>query len=257
MTCPVPGAGLCLGGRVVPESGWIIRDGRAWWSPDDANGSARPRPAGVDVNLLVGHWTAGEAGVRRADDDGPFIYGVMRNRPSNDAARAAAGGKLKVSVHFVIGVDGTTWQTADPLTTVAVHVGMGAINTRSVGVEIVNPGTGPMHPERPRERIEHRMLPTPKLPRGRRVRQLAYYPAQIDAWCRLGELLADHLPIPRRVPACADGTDFEIDRFTRPEAARWKGAMEHYHVPTTTKVDAGTQLIRALRYQAGWDLVAP
>lgn len=251
----MPQTGLLLAGRVVPETGWIVRDGRAWWGPDDH--ATKRRPIGQPVNLLVGHWTAGEAGSRRADDDGPFIYGVMRNRPSSVPALAAQGVKMKVSIHFVIGVDGTVWQTADPLTTVAIHVGMGSINARSVGVEVVNPGTGPMLPERPRDRIAHRMLPTGKLPKGRLVRQLAFYPAQVDAWCRLAELLADHLPIPRQVPARADGSDLEVDRFTKPEAARWTGAMEHYHVPTTTKVDAGTQLIRALRYQAGWDLVVP
>lgn len=249
----VPMSGLLLGGKVVPGGEWITRDGRAWWKAGDYG--TKRRTIGQPIDLVVGHWTAGEAGVRYMDDDGPFIVEVMRNRPSNDPVLAAQGVKLKVSIHFVIGADGTTWQTADPLTTTAIHVGMGAVNDRSIGIEIVSPGTGPMHPARPRPTVRHRMLPTPKYPSGRLVPMRAYYPSQIDAWVRLVELLCSRLPIPRQVPRGADG-GLEIDRFTKPEQRRWKGIQEHYHLPTTNKRDAGTQLIGALR-DRGWSVVTP
>lgn len=243
--------GLRIGSTVVPGTEWIIRDDRAWWNLGDyATRQRAQRPT-----ILCGHWTAGTAGAKTPDDDGPVVYNVMKNRPSRVLPPPA---KMQVSIHFVIGADGKCWQTMDPLTTVALHVGMGSLNSRSVGVEVVNPGTALTlrSSERvPRDVITHRMLPTAKLPNGRKVRQLAFYPAQIAAWVRLANLLSDHLPIPRRVPSGADG-DLEIDRFTRKEAARWAGAMEHYHVTTSTKLDAGTQLLRALMAD-GWATSIP
>ena len=242
------GFGLRIGSTIVPGTEWVIRDDRAWWNLGDY----ATRQRALHPEILCGHWTAGEAGSRTADDDGPFVYRVMKNRPSIKLPPPA---KLQVSIHFVIGADGRVWQTMDPLTCVAIHVGDGSVNSRSVGVEVVNPGTGPMVAQRPRDRVSHRMLPTAKLPRGRLVRQLAFYPAQIAAWIRLADTLAAHLPIPRQVPRGADG-GLEIDRFTRAEMKRWRGAMEHFHVPSTMKVDAGTQLIRALE-DHGWPAVTP
>lgn len=242
--------GLMLGGLVVPGTDWIIRDSAAWWNPTDYG--AKPRAKDTEINVLTGHWTAGEAGARRADDDGPFIVRVMRNRPSKAFPPPA---KMKVSIHFVIGADGTVWQTMDPLTTVAIHVGDGRINARSIGVEVVNPGTGPMVPQRPRKTVKHRMFPTLKQPQGRVVAQRAFYPTQINAWVDLAETLALHVSIPRQVPRGAQG-GLELERFTDAEAKRWKGAMEHFHVPSTEKRDAGTQLIRALM-DGGWPTVTP
>lgn len=242
--------GLMLGGLVVPGTDWIIRDSSAWWKPSDYG--AKHRDPSTEINVLTGHWTAGEAGARRADDDGPFIVRVMRNRPSNVYPPPA---KMKVSITFVIGADGTVWQTMDPLTTVAIHVGDSRINARSVGVEVVNPGTGPMVAQRPRATVKLRMFPSLKQPQGRIVKQRAFYPTQIASWVDLCETLTEHLPIPRQVPRAAGG-GLEIERFTTPESRRWNGAMEHYHVPSTTKVDAGTQLMRAL-IDAGWPTVTP
>lgn len=255
---------LVLDGKEVPGTDWV-RDGRAiklrlpppsaydpppiphdrcWWEPNEHG--AKPRMELPTV--LVGHWTAGEAGTATADDDGPVVVSVMKRRPGiRDLTR-----RLRVSVHFVIGFDGTVWQTADPVTTSAIHVGDGKMNSRSVGVEVVNKGGPPNLPGRSRPVIKLPLL-------GRERRMLAFAIEQIRSWVLLAETLADHLPIPRQVPVDAAGLGVRTTRLTLTESRAWKGALEHYHVPLppparASKWDAGGQLVRTL-VSAGWDLV--
>lgn len=245
--------GLVLGGLVVPDTDWIIRDPAAWWHPNDPDRCARPRGE-HQVEILCAHWTAGEAGSRRADDDGPFVYRVMRNRPS----MKVPGQKLRVSIHFVIGASGDVWQTADPMTTVAMHVGTTDINSRSIGVEIVNKGAAPALRERPRKILRHIVA-------GVKTRQLAFYDAQLRAYVDLAELLVEHIAtLPRQIPSERTLAPFSdtitrrplTKRFTRPQSRRWRGAMEHYLDHATHKLDAGTQTLRALA-DAGWAQVDP
>lgn len=240
--------GMILGGLVVPETDRVIRDSDAWWKLGDWG--CKPRGA-VVPDLHIGHWTAGEAGTRHTDDDGPWIVRVMRNRPS----KKIPGAKMQVSIDFVIGAGGDIWQTADPLVTACIGVGEPRVNRRAIQTEIVNVGTDPVILPRRRPTVMRRMLPTPKLPRGRKVFQRAYYPEQLEAWVWLCEVLHQHVGIPRNVPAGAGG-GLEIDRFTREEMRRYRGAMEHFHVPSTMKLDGGTQLIGALLTR-GWPTVAP
>lgn len=246
-----PERGLVIAGEVVPATEWIRRDPAHWWS----SGRGTRRRAET-VDLLVGHWTAGEAGTRdhdgdgpltAYDDDGPRVVRVMRGRKNG-----RTGAPLNVGIHFVIGACDPAsdfapiWQTADPGLTATVHLGSGWINARSIGVEVVSAGLpGPADVRRrPRARV-------PLL--GREVEVLRFYRGQIATWVALAELLAAldgerGIRIPRVVPA------FGADRrFTAEELRGYAGAMEHLHAPGTRKIDAGGTLIAALA-AAGWAL---
>lgn len=244
-----PERGLVVAGVLVPGTDWVRRDPAYWWT----SGRGTRRRAET-VDLLVGHWTAGEAGaydpdgptgpLTEYDDDGPRVVRVMRSRKRSD------GSPLNVGIHFVIGACDPAesyapiWQTADPGLTATVHVGKGEINARSIGVEVISaglPGRADVR-SRPRQRVSIR---------GREVEALAFYRGQMRTWVALAEALARldgtaGIHIPRRVP------DFGADRRLKmPELRSYAGAMEHLHMPGTTKIDAGGMLIGALR-DAGW-----
>lgn len=246
-----PERGLVLDGTVLPGTDWIRRDPAHWWQPGERGTRARAET----LDLLVGHWTAGEAGTRDRDgdgpltsydDDGPRVVRVMRSRIS-----PRTGGPMNIGIHFVIGACSPdaewapVWQTADPGLTAVTHVGMGSVNRRSIGVEVVSAGLpGP---------LDLRRRPVTRQPILGRMRDvLRFYEGQLRTWVALAEELASMdgyfgINIPRRIPA-----QLAARRFTRPEQARYSGAMEHLHVPNTKKIDAGGMLVEALA-DAGWE----
>jgi hypothetical protein len=237
--------GLVIAGEIVPGTDWILRD-RAHFFPAGQRGT---RERAEVIAASVGHWTGGEAGAKRFDDDGPFVVNVMRNRRRPD------GSLLNVGITFVIAAcDENTlyadvWQTLDPGVCSAVHIGKGWLNARTIGTEVVSAGMP--------GRADARRRPRMKVPLVGRVREvLKFYPGQLRSWVRLNELLHGlngraGISIPRRVPAFGASR-----RFSMAEARRWAGAMEHLHAPGTTKMDAGGMLVDALA-DAGWARVNP
>jgi len=175
--------------------------------------------------LGVGHWTGGEAGITSATDDGKRVYDVLVARD--------------LSVHFTIGYDGTVWQYADPAKVVCLHAG--AVNEFSWGCEVVNRGLPPDQ-GRNREEVSHRV-------HGRMIRQLAFTQAQLDAWLWLCDAVQGALGLPRAVPTTPSGP--VSDRIPDAKLRAFRGVVEHY-AASSTKVDAGTQLVRHL-LSAGYD----
>jgi hypothetical protein len=186
----------------------------------------------------------------------------MRNRVSR-----RTGKPLNVGVHFVVGACdpeaefAPTWQLADPGLVATTHLGLGWLNARSVGVEVVSAGVpGPANSRGRREIL------TPLFGRSRRF--LEFFPGQLRSWVRLADALAaGSLPggiqIPRRVPRDVDGMlpgapprVMTARRFSEDEARLWSGAAEHYLTPGTKKIDAAGLLIGALA-DAGWRIEVP
>lgn len=244
--------GILIKGDVLSGTQWCRREPNAWWDADEFG----TRPRGDRVDLLCGHWTAGEAGTRSDDDDGPRVVNVMKKRMS----RRRPGKRLQVSVQFVIGADADpdadfaeVWQTMDLGLTAATHVGQGVVNRRSIGVEVVNAGIPG------RTDVRHRPQTVVRWVGGRRQTVLEFQPAQLRSWVRLANALsAGCLPsgiaIPRQIPA--EGGEPLPGRFTQREMRRWAGAMEHLHMPKTRKIDAATMLIGALM-DDGWLALEP
>lgn len=224
--------GLIYGGAVLPGTEWCTRDTGAMWRLGERGTRTRD---GLP-HLLCGHWTAGPT--RDGPSAGRSVYRAMRARQRPD------GSPLDVGIHLVIGWDGLVHQLAD-LAIATVHVGSAGVNRRSIGVECCWPGTvaqaerlgvsGPSSRPRVAGRLAHVLLPSPEM---------------LAAWVRLAETLATHLPVPRQVPLDRDGAILR-DRMTPRALAAWSGAIEHLHVPGTTKIDAAGYLVGALR-DAGW-----
>jgi len=250
--------GILCAGQVLAGTDWCRRDPDAWWDPEvDADRyQLRVRDMQDEpVDLLVGHWTAGEAGLRSYDDDGARLVEMMKRRPS----RKRPGERLRVSIQFVVGACSPiadfapVWQTMEIGTKwSAVHVGRGEVNARSLGVEVVSAGLpGEFNS---RHRAGERVF---QLGRYRDV--LEFFPGQIRSFVRLANALSNRclpgaIEIPRRAPIELDGMRAARPlsrRFTRGELRHWKGAMEHFHMDATTKLDAGTLLIAAL-LDNGW-----
>lgn len=244
--------GLVIGGFLLPHTEWCIRDTTdAWWEP----GQRGTRKRATVRDLLCGHFTAGEAGVARYDDDGPFVVRAMRARKNAD------GEPMRVGIEFVIGACGAddafarVWQTCDPGLTATVHVGLGEVNARAIGVEVVSCGLAKgIHPARPRTTITRRV-------RGGRVQCAGLLPGQLRSWVRLANALSDpssdHLraagiAIPRVVPVTTGGKPLaEVRHLSRSEIRRYAGALEHCLVPPSAKLDAGGMLLAELS-AAGW-----
>jgi len=215
-------------------------------------------PRHQDTSILVGHWTAGEAGIKTTEDDGYRVVSAMQHRMS----RKHPDQRLKVSVGFVIGACGPddqwapVWQTMDIGTTTGVHVGSRHINRRSIGVEIVNAGV-PGRLDSRRRPQESRVI------NGNTKTVLQYYPGQIRTWQRLALLLtttpaearckpslavanALHdagIIIPRSVPFI-DGKMLN-QKMARKQAYAYSGVMEHHHMYNTKKIDAANYLVEA------------
>lgn len=257
--------GLLINGEVVPGTEFIIRDSNAWWdwdNPKDRHDLVKR--AGTDIDLLVGHWTAGTAGDDEVTDDGPTVVRRMKARKSKKYENEP----LKCAVEFVIAAnddpddDGEApiWQCMDLGKTAGIHVGNRGICRRAVGVEVVNIGVnwyrrnGKKVPWNPRNRdlVDVQLL-------GRKRQYTDFFPAQYMAWRHLAETLSslDSFPeygvhIPRVVPGKDD--QLRTGRMSRRELAKYSGAMEHYHMWNTTKSDAGSLLVADLHKEQEWSL---
>lgn len=221
--------GILRAGRVLPGTDWVLRDPAAWWQLGERG--VRRRTVGPKT-LLCGHWTAGPPRV------GPDSARITKR--NMDARKDVE----HLGVHFVIGWDGQVWQLCD-LAHVAVHAGR-AIDNRSVGVECTWPGT-----ERQAATLRASGTMERRRVAGGVVRAMRPSAELLAAWVRLAETLAAAVPtIPRQVPLDRSG-GLLTARLTSPQLGRWKGALEHFHAPHTSKSDAGGYLIEALR-DAGW-----
>ncbi len=167
-----------------------------------------------------------------------------------------------LSVHFMLDVDGTIYQTLD-LKERARHAG--AANDRSVGIEIAHIGAWPdmevisrwyapdgaggtvlTLPERLREDPRrHDVVLRPVRPEPVRGRiqdqdllQYDFTPEQYDALIHLAAALARVFPnMPLEAPRGEDGRI--LDRALTPEAlATFRGLLGHWHV-TRNKIDPG------------------
>ncbi len=228
IAAPPISRGIVCAGEVLPGSDWVLRDEAAWWrAPADA---ADLRVRRNTASLLVGHWTGGNA--KTGPGTGASVVRSMKARLRDD------GSPMSVSIHFVIGWDGMVWQTAD-LRDACVHAAT-SVNLRSIGVECCWPGT-----EAQAERLGVDGTIEPRVVRGKRVRCLRPSDELIASWTRLARFLSS-TETTRLTHGAVD-----IARRTFNGSVPISGAIDHQHVPGTTKVDAGGYLIDALRGD-GW-----
>jgi N-acetyl-anhydromuramyl-L-alanine amidase AmpD len=149
----------------------------------------------------------------------------------------------KLSVHFMVDLDGTVYQTCDTSVR-AFHAG--AFNDASVGIEIANVGAyakreelerlWPFPPGVVRGALPPGYVPRPARPgplRGRihgtELWQQDFTDAQYEALGRLCAALCGALDLPARAPT---------DRGVLAAPAAFDGILGHYHL-TTAKVDPG------------------
>jgi N-acetyl-anhydromuramyl-L-alanine amidase AmpD len=179
----------------------VIVDGRTlgcWWDPGVPGTRERSEP----IRGVVWHWTAGIGAPKS-------VYRTLIGR--------------SLSIHFVIGSDGSIVQMADPATTVCSHAGPRG-NPAFIGVEIVSRGVEPCSPKL----IQHPRLTTV---RGRRVKALDFLPAQYVAIENLGSALSLTHGIPAVVPG-------HTNTLAPSELAKYRGHLEHIHV-SSRKIDCG------------------
>lgn len=246
--------GILVGGKVIQGTYWCRRDTSAWWQVGEFGTRARAKV----IDLGIGHWTGGEAGLGDPDgsagpldvydDDGPRVVKAMKARLNK------RGEPLQVSISFVIGACDPTadyapvWQCLDIGLVAAVSVGSGDVNARAIATEIVSAGLPGKLDTRHRPHEIH-------VVNNHRLDALAFYPGQLRSYVRLMDALTQpgipgNIRIPRQVPVDTLGLTWAT-RFSRSQQEGWKGAQEHLHVWNTTKVDAAGMTLRAL-LDAGW-----
>jgi hypothetical protein len=176
-----------------------------------------------DIDLVVWHTTGGEG------------------RPSTMAATLT---RRKLGIEFAIDRNGLIWQFCDPLAVDTADAG--AVNPRSVGVEIVNYLYRRKRSDIPRSGRNRPIYETAI--RGRPIKLAHCTPAQISASIALAESLSTGLRIPRLVPM--DGDFFVSQRTLEPgEIESFTGHLGHFHL-SKNKIDPGFDVLEALR--ASW-----
>jgi len=189
-----------------------------------------------------------EPGGYRATDFGERHGGVRQIVLHYDAAGTSAQ-CFKVlemrglSVHFMVDLDGTVYQTCD---TSARAYHAGTFNDGSVGIEIANVGAYADRAELERllpipEGVARGALPPGYVPRparpgllrgrvqGTDLWQQDFTDAQYEALGRLVAALCGALDVPARAPR---------ETGVLRDPASWRGILGHYHL-TTAKLDPG------------------
>lgn len=207
----VPRGAIVIGGKAWPCAAPVTlwRDSGLEFKPGRG---ARRRKSAID--LVVWHYTAGEGSAER-------VYRNLLNH------KTKSGVSQPLGIEFIIDTAGMIWQCCDPAEVDTFDVG--AVNARSVGVEIVSRGTAPILPGYPRAPYHARV-------NGEKVTFLRYHHPQLQAACALAEALSRALDIPRAVPASLD--------VMGPALASFKGHIGHSNV-VATKLDPGPDLIAA------------
>lgn len=190
------------------------------------DGYNKPRVRAIDS--CVWHWTGGEG-------DPIVVAETLRRR--------------KLGVEFAIARDGALYQFCDPCVVDTADAGI--LNSRSVGVEIVNYGYAGGWTFDPVRAVRVPLVPKLGKDRetyedaihGKTVRHADFYAVQNATAMALAQVLSDVLPIPRVVPLDAAG--FIRRALTPAELSGFKGHLGHYHI-TTAKRDPGTRLIERI-----------
>lgn len=219
-------SGLLYNGKVIPGSEWILRDTDAWYPLGDDD----TYPRKEDPSLIVWHWTAGP---RR---QGPFA--AQKTYRAMQARRKDNGEEMSVSAQMVLSDDGELFQLAD-LNLCCVHADK-RFNLRGVSIEYTLPGT-----VKQAEKLQVPSMPNQRrLVAGDYIEALVPSPAALATAVRFAELLAVRFNIPRVAYT-------RRTRFTGKDMRLARGACEHYHAASTTKVDAAGFFVDALA-AAGW-----
>jgi hypothetical protein len=231
-------AGLVINGVVQPNTPHILRDSRAWFDPVADAADAPPRKT-WPITQACYHWTGGHHHV--GADAALRVVRSMKARLRPD------GSEMSVSCAFVISWDGMIFQVAD-LAVRAIHAGT-VVNRCSVGVETCWSG---YESQAKRLGIEGYQAQRRDVG-GESVVCVRPSEALLSSCVVLAETLAS-LPatsgvqIPRAVPS-------STKRYTGPQAARHRGALEHCHSPRATggpiKRDAAGFVVDALAGR-GW-----
>lgn len=173
-------------------------------------------------------WLPGAAGCRARTEP---IAGVVWHHTGGEGDPDAVVRVLKqrgLSVHFVIGYDGTIKRCADPATTVCFHAGSKA-NGRFIGVEVSNKALGPATAKHPRQTVTASA-------HGRRFQMLDFSERQYASITSLADELSARFNIPR----VTSHTDTIVD------IAKFLGHVEHVGI-SRKKIDAGNLVMQRLR----------
>jgi len=178
---------------------------------------ARRRHPKQKIDLIVLHWTGGEATARQT-------FKVLTGR--------------ELGVEFVIDRQGLIWQFADPARIDTFDAG--PVNPRSVGIEMTNYGF-----RRPNTPVPRHGRVRPlwrQLLNGRQREFASFFPAQVDSAVHLCDALCRVLPaVPRRIPRDKRGAVLKRT-MTRSELREYSGILGHFHV-SRRKSDPGTDLM--------------
>lgn len=129
-----------------------------------------------------------------------------------------------LSIDAIVQDDGKTWRRADLNTTYSLHVG--ALNRRSLGIEVICPGNQYLdkYPARPRHNGYYLFSDIA-------IDEIAIL---CHEWCDLYSIPHNVLLAPNKL------TPFAIKK------AGYRGIIGHYHVSTTGKKDPGLRNLERL-----------
>ena len=143
-----------------------------------------------------------------------------------------------LAVHFVIDQEGRIWQMMDA-DRFGAHCAAHGANSYSVGVELINRGSGLDLPDKGVLRPE-----LSEIIHGKAVRYAGFTYLQMLACLALTETLCRAYALPMVVPL--RGKDVLPTAMTLSEARRWRGCAGHFQFEPG-KVDPGLELLRAVQ----------
>jgi hypothetical protein len=140
-----------------------------------------------------------------------------------------------ISVHFCLDNDGTIYQLLDTQHG-AWHAGHGAVNRRSIGVEISNAYYPKYQDWYVKNGFGERPVETNSVVHGKTLKEhLGFYPVQLEALKALWEACHLAFNIPMECPTSPDGT-LLLGVDDRCLSGDFKGFVNHYNL-TRKKID--------------------
>jgi len=143
-----------------------------------------------------------------------------------------------LSTHFIVDVDGTVYQTLDPVECAAKHAGR--VNSISIGIDISNPVLIKYHKKQPSRKI----IQDVSVNGSKLTKYLDFFEHQKEVALKLVKKLCKLFGIPENVPC--DRKGILLKNYDDSIVKSFSGVCGHFHV-SRKKIDPGYRMMNYIK----------